>query len=100
MKEEEYFIVLAYNRNVLEMIYIKIAFVHQIIIVCALKEPTISKKPCNKFVMPKMTDFANPHLQTLHFIRRCARFIKVDWLKCVFRTLELHVPSSYDCELT
>lgn len=47
--------------------------------------------------MLKMTNFANPHLQTLNFIFRCARFIKMHRLKCIFGTLELRFPSSYDC---
>lgn len=39
--------------------------------------------------------FSDPHLQTFYFILSCRHSIKVDWLKCLFRTLELCVSSSW-----
>lgn len=44
-------------------------------------------------MMPKMTNLANPPLQTFNFIHSCKHFIKVDQLRSVSRMLELHAPS-------
>lgn len=48
-----------------------------------------------KFMRPKMTNFANPHFQTFNFICSCQRFLKVDQLRSISKTLEHHASSHY-----
>lgn len=68
-------------------------------IMCSKVTYCFKKNLVIKFMMPKMTNFANPHFQTFNFIRSCQHFVKVDQLRSISKILEHHVSSHY-CELT